>query len=395
MSATTIGAALIFVILGYLEPKDFVNNFANDTVVMLEGAMVVAAAVDVTGGAKLLGTKILKLVGHNERRVLIVTMILGFGLSMFCSNAASMAMLMPVLGAVAAASNGDVKPKHIAIPIGLCVWLGGGATMVGSAVNAVTQGVLQENGWDLIGMFDMCKWAVPCVILVILYFSTVGWKFLVKTTEDVPEFDFKSFDNGEELKVTPKMLCAYAALIIMILGFATGKLTNGAVAWICVVICLMAGCIQPKEAYKKIEWNSLFIIIGCLSVAKVLVSTGTAQFVADTIVGLLGESAGMLAIAIVCILLIASIGSLISHTSTLTMFVPLFLPVAATMGFSPTALGIALTCASSCAFLTPLCGASYSCTFVYGYRMKDYVKLGLVPMIMCVIVDIAIYAVIM
>jgi di/tricarboxylate transporter len=51
------------------------------------------------------------------------------------------------------------------------------------------------------------------------------------------------------------------------------------------VLMLLTGCLTMGEACQSIEWRSVFLIAGMLPLGTVMESTGTAQFLADGIVG--------------------------------------------------------------------------------------------------------------
>lgn len=64
-----------------------------------------------------------------------------------------------------------------------------------------------------------------------------------------------------------------------------------------------------------------------------------------------------------------------SHTSVLTLFIPIFIPVAQALNLDPTIMVFSMTMFTN-ALTTMLGKASYSMTMAEGYAFKDYVKVG-------------------
>ena len=74
------------------------------------------------------------------------------------------------------------------------------------------------------------------------------------------------------------MLLVIALAIFSDLGIAT-TMVFGSVAMV------LTGCLSMDEAYKSIDWRTVFLVGGMLSLGMAMENTGAAQFLADLLLG--------------------------------------------------------------------------------------------------------------
>lgn len=380
LSVIALLGCLAFSVTGIIDYSAAFSGFSNDIVFMIAGTMVVGETMFQTGAAQFLGERIIKAVGHNERRMMFVLIMTAGLLSAFSSNSSVMAMFLPLIRSVAASSNGRIKARHIVMPVGIATMVGGGCTIVGSTPQLVTQGLLADGGYRTFTFFELGYVGFPLLILLALFYSTVGYKLVVRATSympDVPEYmsEMKSKSN-ETTKANPKMYICFAILIGMVIAFLSGIWTVGTVATVAALLCVITGCISMKTALNKMGWNALIIVGATLGVAKGLNASGAAKYIANFIVSALGENVSIIVLLFVIGLMGVIMSNLLSHTATMSILIPIFIPVAVQMGFDPTLLAYAITCFVACGYSTPLGVASYAMTLAEGYKFTDYFKIA-------------------
>lgn len=108
---TAVSAALAMGIFGVIPFSSAFSGFANDITIMIIGSMIVGEALFETGVAEQLGNIILRAVGKSERAFLLACVATSAVLSAFLSNTAVVAMMLPVVAATAAKSNGLIEKK--------------------------------------------------------------------------------------------------------------------------------------------------------------------------------------------------------------------------------------------------------------------------------------------
>ena len=123
-------------------------------------------------------------------------------------------------------------------------------------------------------------------------------------------------------------------------------------------------------------WNALIIVGATLGVAKGLNASGAAAFIADVLVNVMGTNANVVVVIAVFGLMCVIMSNLLSHTATISLLVPIFIPLAQQMGLDPTLFIFAITSFVMCGYATPLGVASYAMTLAEGYSFRDYQKIG-------------------
>ena len=82
-------------------------------------------------------------------------------------------------------------------------------------------------------------------------------------------------------------LILVGVVVAMALKLKTVPLHTAAVTG--AILCVITGCLKEKEAYAGIDWVTIFLFAGMLSVATAMDKTGAGKLIADTVVGMMGE----------------------------------------------------------------------------------------------------------
>ncbi|GAU98852.1 hypothetical protein RvY_09940 [Ramazzottius varieornatus] len=92
--------AFMFPLLGIQKAKDVSKNYFQDSVMLFMGGLLVALAVEHTNLHRRIALKVLLVVGSKPHWIMAGFMVLSAGLSMFISNTATTAMVLPIAIAV-------------------------------------------------------------------------------------------------------------------------------------------------------------------------------------------------------------------------------------------------------------------------------------------------------
>ena len=127
-------------------------GFGSDVIMLVAGMMVIGNALFETGAAKMLGAGMIRVCGKSERVFLLFSLIFASVMTTFCSNTATIALMMPVVSA-AAKANERIRKKNCFMAIGMASVLGGGLSLVGSSPQLVVLEILIAGGVRPIGFF--------------------------------------------------------------------------------------------------------------------------------------------------------------------------------------------------------------------------------------------------
>jgi di/tricarboxylate transporter len=143
------------------------------------------------------------------------------------------------------------------------------------------------------------------------------------------------------------------------------------------ILVVVTRCLTMDEAYQSIEWKSIFLIAGMLPLGTAMENTGTAAYLADSMVTLIGN-AGPIAILAGVYILATFITQPMSNAAATVLIVPIAIDLAHSLGADPRPFVLATVIAASTSFLTPVGHQANILIFgPGGYHFFDYTKVGL------------------
>jgi di/tricarboxylate transporter len=191
------------------------------------------------------------------------------------------------------------------------------------------------------------------------------------------ERDFMLLDMPPlETRRTQKAPVAVAILLGVLAVVAVGWLHVSAAMFIGALLMVLTGTLTMDEAYRSIDWKSVFLIACMLPLGLAMQTTGTAQLLADQIVALVGDW-GPLAVMMGIYLVTGLLTEIISNAAVAVLAVPIAIDAALGLGANPHAFVMATVIAASTAFLMPIGHQVNVLVFgPGGYRFADYTRVG-------------------
>ena len=394
LAVTAMAACTALGILGVLPSKQVYAGLSNSTVVLFGGMFVIGAAMFKTGLAETIGLWVVNKAGTREVPLMGAIMLVTIALSSVSSNTGTVACLMPVIIGIANAAH--VAPSKELMPLAIAANVDGTITMIGTPPNVIVTGALSAAGLPSFGFFEFALIGVPLSIIVLVYMLTIGRKTIpVKSAGAMDEEAVKaakeeagaSDDNApkNKTKMIISGLILIGVVVAMALKLKTVPLHTAAVTG--AILCVITGCLKEKEAYAGIDWVTIFLFAGMLSVATAMDKTGAGKLIADTVVGMMGEHPNPLVLCAVLYLISNVLTQFMSNTASAALLAPIGISIAQSIGADPKPVLMALGIAASMAYATPM--ATPPNTLVLGpggFSFNDYVKVGL-PL--CIITFIA------
>jgi di/tricarboxylate transporter len=191
-----------------------------------------------------------------------------------------------------------------------------------------------------------------------------------------------------ELPEAPRRERAPAAVIIMgafVFTVLMGWLNIGVAAVSAAALMVLADCLTMEDAYRAIDWRAVFLIACMLPLGIALETSGTAQFLADRMVAIVGDWGGLAVLA--GFFLMTNIASQFMPNPVVTVLMaPIAITAAADLSLSPHALMMGVAIAASASFMSPVGHpANVLVMGPGGYRFADFVKVG-IPLTLVVLV---------
>jgi sodium-dependent dicarboxylate transporter 2/3/5 len=393
--ASVLGPALA-VVLGVGSASEMFAPFGDPIVFLFLGGFVLAEAMFATGLDRRFAYAILarRWVGSSSTRILAAFAVATAGLSAWLSNTATTAMLYPIALSVLAAlsrlleraSGSPVDATRLRFGTSLMLtiaWassIGGIVTPVGTPPNLVVLGQLEQLAQVRIPFFQWMLVGGPIAALMVLVLLVhLRWSLPPEVGEirgSGDEFLHERAALGAPSRAEQNVLGAFALTVAFwvlpgVLALLWGT-ESAAVRQVqrllpeSVVAVLGAGLLfvlpvdwrerrftlRWSEAV-RIDWGTLLLFGGGLSLGAAMFRTGLAEAVGQGIVQATGAQS-LAALTVLFTLLAIVLTETTSNTAAATMVAPLAIAAAQAAGVSPVppAMGVAL--GASMAFMLPV-----------------------------------------
>ena len=168
------------------------------------------------------------------------------------------------------------------------------------------------------------------------------------------------------------LLILFAFLTSVILGFLPIALA----AVIGATVMVLTGVLSMEEAYRYIDWKSVFLIAGMLPLGIALQQTGAAELIAQGLLDAAGKL-GSFGIMGGLFLLTALTSQIMPNAAVTVLMTPIAISASMELGISPLPFAMIVAISASSSFLTPVAHPTNSLVMgPGGYRVTDFVKVG-------------------
>ena len=152
-------------------------------------------------------------------------------------------------------------------------------------------------------------------------------------------------------------------------------------------IMVLTGCLNMEQAYRAIDWRSIFLIAGMLPLGTAMQESGAATYLANQVMTMLGD-AGPWPVIMGLYILTAMATMIIPTAALVVLMSPIVLSAMSDMGVQPETAMMAVAMAASASFTSPI---SHPANILVmgpgGYRFVDYLKVG-VPLTIVVFITV-------
>ena len=398
LAVTAMAACTALGILGVLPSKQVYAGLSNSTVVLFGGMFVIGAAMFRTGLAQAIGLAVVKKAGTKEVPLMGAIMLVTIALSSVSSNTGTVACLMPVVIGICQAAH--ISQSRQLMPLAIAANVGGTITMIGTPPNVIVTGALSAAGLPTFGFFEFALIGIPLSIIAFVFTLLVGRHLLPENSAgEMDEAAVKAAAEeagaaddaapASKSKMWISGLIMIGVVVCMALNLKTVPLQTAAVTG--AILCVITGCLKEKEAYAGIDWVTIFLFAGMLSVATAMDKTGAGKLIADTVVNMMGDHPNPIVLCAVLYLISNVLTQFMSNTASAALLAPIGISIAQSIGADPKPVLMAIGIAASMAFATPM--ATPPNTLVLGpggFSFNDYVKVGVPLCIITFIVSVII-----
>ncbi len=400
IAVTALIPLVLFPLLGVASIQNTAAPYANKVIYLFLGGFIVAFAMQRWNLHRRIALTVLQHAGGNGRSLVGGFMLASALLSMWVMNTSTTMMLLPIGVSVIAVIHktiGALDEKgrqnfQYALLLGIAygATIGGMATLVGTAPNALLVGFMQENygteidfaSWMLVGV------PLSAMMLPLAWLALTRWVFTV---------DFTTSGEGhaalvrmkEEMGritvpetrvaivfVTMALTWVFRPLLVQLPGLEALDDSGIAMAGAISLFLIPSGdkkdpLLLRWQYAEQLPWSVLILFGGGLTLASAVTRTGLAEWLGSAL-----QAVGMLPLAVIVIIAAAMIiflTELTSNIATTATFLPVVGAIAIEAGFDPIVLTVPVTFAASCAFMLPV--ATPPNAIVFGSGMLTIPKM--------------------
>lgn len=366
-------------------------------VVLFIGGFTIAEAMKKWGLHERIALHFVKIIGFSPKRIILSLMVATAAISMFVSNTATTAMMMPI-GLAIIISAGE-KPrksnfgKAMMLGIAYAASVGGIGTLIGTPPNLVLAGFVDTllgktitfRDWLLIGL-PLVVVLLPITWLLLLRLNPVG-DVKIPGSKQLIEDKLKSLGRLKGGERNTLYIFIFVALLWTFREQWTSALhlpwVNDSVIGIIGVILFYVVPVSVRKweftmdwkTNLNIPWGTLLLFGGGIALGKGLAETGAAEYLAMHLVGL--KDIPTLFLLFVVVLLVDFLTEITSNTATTNMMMAILFCLGAAIGKPPLLLMVGGAVAASMAFMMPVATPPNAIVYGTGYiEMRDMLKNG-------------------
>jgi solute carrier family 13 (sodium-dependent dicarboxylate transporter), member 2/3/5 len=301
----------------------FVEPWGSPLIWLFFGGFVLARGIQSSGLDRWFSAKVLRRFGARPSRVLLGSMMVTFGFSMFASNTATSAMMIAVLSPVVASLHEDPFGKGLILGVPFAANIGGMATLIGTPPNAIAAGSLADV--DPIGFARWMGLGLPPAACLLL----VAWVFLLRR---FPQ-RLAAVDLSALGLVTDARLPAWRRLIVLLTFITTVGMwlteplhgvPTPVVAFVPLTVFTVSGVLSSEDV-RCLQWDVLLLLAGGLALGVGVSETGLADWLVDM---LPTRGASTLMLAVIFAVTAMVLSNFMSNTAAANVIIPMGLALA-------------------------------------------------------------------
>lgn len=352
VSVTALLVPLLATATGIFTLPKAVSHFADPIIFLFLGGFALAAGLRQQGLDRWMAAWVMKKAGGQLGRAARWLFALTALLSMWISNTATAAMMLPLaLGLLAPLEMERYRATWIYLLLGVAFSanIGGIGTLVGSPPNAIAASAVG------ISFGQWLLWGLP---LVIVFLPAMDWVLRrVLKPALTAQVSVSSVEVEWTSKHTGMLLVFLLTVMLWVFGAPLGKLLgieqgyDSAVALLALILLHTFALASWREIEKSADWGVLLLFGGGITLSAALGASGAGEWLAGLLGGGFAVMPALLVIALMIIFALA-LTEVASNTASAALLIPLFIGMVPDV--SSVVIAVMIAVATSCAFLLPV-----------------------------------------
>lgn len=403
------------VLLAFLGTDTFANigklGFGNDIVLFLIGVLTLSSFITNSGLGKRISLFILSKTGNKPKYIILGFMIAGCLISMWVTDLAVAAMLMPLARSIL--EDEGVKPMESKFGKALmiaCAWgplIGGVGTPAGAGPNPIAISLVADMTGVEISFVDWMIYGVPTALLLVI----PSWLILItcfkpematlkKTNEEMKE-EFRNYPPMSRNEIVTVIVFA----ITVVLWLASNslskligiKIPTALPAIIALCLFFFPGVTGTKWSaiQNDIAWEGILLTATGICIGMEVYECGASDWLAVQLFGNITSHPVVIQIFLIVLLVSILKVGLASNTVTASVIIPIIVSLTQTAGVAVLPIVIPASITLSLAFILVTSSTTNVVPYMTGYfSIADFAKAGILnTLAACVVVTLSLFAV--
>ncbi|MGH9255765.1 MAG: SLC13 family permease [Vicinamibacterales bacterium] len=417
---------LVFPAAGVMDIAETMRLYGQPIFFWIMGTVLMGYAIEKHGLAHRFALVFLALkgIGGKTNRLMFTYMFIVGVISMFVSDAATIAMTIPIGMSLVRHTwtmTGAQPAQHtnfaafVTLGTFYAAVAGGTATIMGVPHNAISVALLEQFTGRQLGFFEWMAVGVPVFLALHLAFYATLWVLVRPEIRDIPSGE--AFLSAERAKLGPlrpnerRVLFVFAMMVLLftlptlaelVLGgqqVAAGWIARALPIWVvppAVMFLLFTirssdaadtALLSWKDAEQHGPWNSMFLVGGAVAMTDALTQFGFVELMGGVIRGL-GISLAVLPYLAASVVAVST--NFISGTA---LYCSIFIPAAAQIGYNPASMAI-LIGNLAVGLIFPWAGATAATAFAAGeIGIERMIRIGAIATVVFIAVVATIHVV--
>lgn len=326
-------------------------GFGNRILLFFLGVFLITAAIQSSDLGRRMALGLLLLIGPSPPRVLMAFLLGGTILSMWITDMAVSALLLPI--GMQLLERAGMRPKESSFGKALmisCSWgatFGGIGTPAGCGPNPIAMAFLVDLAGVRIGFLDWMKLGVPSALVL----APLGWIVLMLLfPPETQRLRFTREDLWAEMRAMGPMgakekrtLSVFLAVVLLwVLGDSLRDAVGVALPmeWVSIaggIVLFLPGLrvLSWKEAEGLVPWGAILLVLASLSIGMLTYRTGAARWMAWMVLGWIRDMNPSVQVAVVLAGVMAMKLFLASNTVSGVILIPLLIQLAKDLSLDP------------------------------------------------------------
>jgi|GEM_PF-6089100 len=276
------------VAFGVLTGEEALASIEFPVIASVIGILILVSVVRSSGFFAWVAIKLVKLTKGNPLKMMFVFSILSAFVASFLGGSATILIMGGLIVTITKQINLKTQPYLMAA--GLMVSVGGGFFLTGGATNILIANAAGFSFNDF--FFNSFPIALALAILTPFFFS---WYFKIENKDfgEILLDERAAVENWRKFYLSAGLFSGTVAMFVIsgLAGFDVKIVAIGA-----GILALLISDFEPERAFREVQWETLFFLIGLFVLVGGLEKSGIFSRVTDALSSVLGGFLGLLVI---------------------------------------------------------------------------------------------------